>query len=91
VTAAEWLDKAIGLLSPATRSGAYEFNRAICNIRILEEMPAGSARRELEEKIRKDLEAARRFSRFNDVIKGDATIQAWLQKKVEPIPVAARA
>ena len=92
VAAVEWLDKAIQHRSPATRSGSYEFNRAFCNIKIAETKPSGPATRELDEKIRKDLEAARKFSRFNDVINQDATVLEWLQrKKVEPIQVTARA
>ena len=92
VAAVASLDKAIKLRSPTTRSGAYEFNRALCNIKIAEAMPPGSASRELDQKIRKDLEAAKNFSRFNDVIDHDPAVQGWLhRKKVEPIPVPARA
>jgi hypothetical protein len=77
--AVECFDKAIELRSPAMRSGAYEFNRAFCCIQIADAQPVGWTSLELEGKIRRDLEAAKKFPRFNDIIDRDETVQEWLR------------
>jgi hypothetical protein len=77
----QYLNTAIELRGGETRSGAYEFNRAICNIRLSYEKEAsqfGSST--LSEQIRKDLEVAGRFPRFAQIIKADSEIQDWLNQ-----------
>jgi hypothetical protein len=75
--AAQCLDTAITIRGPETRSGAYEFNRAFCNIKLLPEL--GPANRTVEAQIRRDLNTARQFPRFNDIIDNDPTVQEWLR------------
>jgi hypothetical protein len=78
------LDKAIELRGSKTRSGAYEFNRAFCCIKIAEK--DGSKNRKIEKQIRGDLEAARKFKRFANIIDNNLTVQGWLRRgSVEPL------
>jgi hypothetical protein len=75
--AARSLDTAVKIRGTETRSGAYEFNRALCNIKLAAEQPDGSTSQKLEQQIRRDLETARKFSRFEDMIDKDPTVQKW--------------
>ena len=80
--AAERLDTAIKIRGPETRSGAYEFNRAFCNIQLAAKQLDGTGSRTLKEQIRSDLKTARNFQRFKDIIDKDSTVQEWLEKDV---------
>jgi hypothetical protein len=56
--------------------GAYEFNRAICNIKLATSRPE---RRTLDQQIKKDLEAVCvTTSRFADIARLDPEVQKWL-------------
>jgi hypothetical protein len=75
------LDKAIEIRGNETRSGAYEFNRAICLIHLAARLTDQNLSQATNEKIRRDLETANRFPRFSEIAKKDATVQHWLQSQ----------
>ena len=82
--AAKCLDRAIELRGSETRSGAYEFNRAFCCIKMAEK--DGFKNRKIERQILTDLEAARKFKRFADIIHEDFIVQGWLHRRnAEPL------
>jgi hypothetical protein len=78
--ALECLDVAIEMRGQETRSGAYEFNRAICNIHLVDRLQDKASKPYRYQQIKKDLDAAEKFARFRDIIKNDATIQKWLSQ-----------
>jgi tetratricopeptide (TPR) repeat protein len=74
------LNKAIEIRGPETRSGAYEFNRAICNIQLSDRLLDKVSEQIRYQQIKKDLDTAVTFPRFKDIIENDSTIQAWLRQ-----------
>jgi len=87
--AAKFLDTAIRLRGPESRSGAQEFNRAFCNIKLWEEQTQGDVRQELEKQINDDLDTAGMFPRYKKIIDTNPTVQDWLRKQ-KPGPLALR-
>jgi hypothetical protein len=84
--AVEWLTKAIDSRNPERMSGAYEFNRAFCNIKLLAEKQDEAEKRASEEQISNDLDSARKFRKWNNIINHDnmddtATVQNWLRDR----------
>jgi hypothetical protein len=78
--ALKYLNKAIEIRGPEARSGAYEFNRAICNINLTDKLADKESQRIRYEQIKKDLETAATFERFKDIIENDSNIQAYLRR-----------
>ena len=79
--ALRYLNMAIELRGPETRSGAYEFNRAICNIQLFYKKESSQFTNiTLGEQIRKDLGVAGRFPRFAEIIRASSEIQGWLNQ-----------
>ncbi len=70
------LDEAIARRGKNIRSGAYEFNRAVCKIHLSAKHPDKA----WEAEILSDLDAAKRFPKFAEVIKTHPTVQNWLQQ-----------
>jgi hypothetical protein len=58
------------------RSGAYVFNRAVCKIHLSAKHPDKA----WEAEILSDLDAAKRFPKFAEVMKTHPTIQNWLRQ-----------
>jgi hypothetical protein len=83
--ALRYLNKAIAVRGDNVRSGAYEFNRAICRINLVAMNPT----KEWDTEIRRDIDAARRFPKFAGIINDNRTIQDWLQK-TEAQPAAVK-
>ena len=74
--ALHFLDEAIAGRGKNVRSGAYEFNRAICKIQLSAKHP----HKTWDDQIRSDLDAAKRFPKFAEIIKTNSTVQNWLRQ-----------
>ena len=70
------LDVAIAGRGKNIRSGAYEFNRAICRIHLSAKHP----HKAWDAQISSDLDAAKRAPKFAEIIETDSTVQNWLQQ-----------
>jgi hypothetical protein len=70
------LDKAIAARGENARSGAYEFNRAVCKIHLSAKHPPKT----WDAQILSDLDAAKRFAKFAEIIKTNSTVQNWLRQ-----------
>jgi tetratricopeptide (TPR) repeat protein len=64
--------EAIEMRGPEARSGAYEFNRALCYIKM--DSPTIS---KLTKQIKDDLETASKCSRFREIIDANQDIKKW--------------
>ena len=77
----KWLNEAINVRNDkehVQKSGAYEFNRAICNIKLAAERPD---QRALDEEIGHDLEVVgTTASRYRDIAKRNPDVQRWLSQ-----------
>jgi hypothetical protein len=71
-----FLDKAIVGRGDNVRSGSYEFNRAICKIHLSAKQP----HKAWDAQIADDLEAAKKFRKFAEIIKNDFTVKNWLRQ-----------
>ena len=80
VSAVFYLDKAIEIRGPETRSGAYEFNRAFCNIKLVASQPDRLTNLSTLARIRSDLEVAKKFARFAEIIATNSTVREWMSK-----------
>ena len=72
-------DKAIKERGFAKLSGSYEINRAICRINLAKRQP-NILTREWSELIKRDLDAAEQFTRFEQIIKDEDDVQKWKEQ-----------
>jgi hypothetical protein len=90
--AAECLDQAIKIRGAGeqVKSGAYEFNRAVVNIRKSMNKPIDDDLKSVKKKIEKDLEAASGHPRWNRIIDEDKDrlFQKWNSRWVPSTPPA---
>jgi hypothetical protein len=73
---------AIRIRGDEMKSGAYEFNRAFCNIKLDPGQQDWPASERLEKQIRMDLDVARQFERWKDITDKDVDVQTWLKSRL---------
>jgi hypothetical protein len=76
------LSTAIRIRGDEVKSGAYEFNRAFCNIKLDPGQQDWPASQRLEKQIRMDLDVARQFERWKDLIEENRDVQKWLESRL---------
>jgi hypothetical protein len=74
--ALHFLDEAIAGRGKIGRSGAYEFNRALCKIHVSAKHP----NKAWDSDLLSDLDTAKRFPKFAEIIRIDPTVQDWLRR-----------